>query len=271
MLFSEEAVADRWLRDCPQGGFVLGFASHNPQEQVEPDDRGRVLGLYEFLSEKLLASDPDAIDPAWLDDPRLKNAEGRFRWPYGFKAIRAWRFVKRNVMTRETLPNARGRSFILTRDMLPIDPGDRGYANQYLMEEVQVYRRPFRPLQLGEPNAIPDHNYLLVSRDAGVLRRIPQWREGDILYKPGIASDLDGRLGDFNNHAVSRIFGLKLHRVWQQQAPSASIARERELAMLAVGERLCRLAAPDQCEFFFGPESALVQFIAAGGGVKRVA
>jgi hypothetical protein len=86
-----------------------------------------------------------------------------------------------------------------------------------------------------------------------------------MLYKPGIASDLDGRLGDFNNHAVSRIFGLKLHRVWAQQAPSPSAARERELAMIATGERLCRLAAPDQCEFFLGPESALVQFIAAGG------
>jgi hypothetical protein len=40
-----------------------------------------------------------------------------------------WRFVESNVMTSGTLPYARTRGFILTRDMLPIDQGDRFCVN----------------------------------------------------------------------------------------------------------------------------------------------
>jgi len=94
VMFGDEDVADRWLRDCPQGGYVLGFASHHPQPEIAPEDQGRVLGLYEFVAEKVLYTAPEAIDPVWIEDPRLKSAQGRFRWPFGLKAIRAWRFVK---------------------------------------------------------------------------------------------------------------------------------------------------------------------------------
>ena len=57
---------------------------------------------------------------------------------------------------------------------------------------------------------------------------------------------------------------------WHRQAPSPAVARERELQMFAVGERLCRLAAPDQCEYFLGPEFAFMEFVVAGGGVTQV-
>jgi len=174
-------------------------------------------------------------------------------------------------MTRETLPNARRRGFIITRDMIPIDAADRDFVNQYLMEETPLYRRPFRPLQLTEPNTEPDHNYLLICDDIDVLQRIPRWRHGDILYKPGIASDLDARLGEFNEDPVSRIFGLKLRREWQSRAPSPAAARERELAMLAVGQQHCRFATLGPSEFFLGPKHVRLKFIAAGVGVTRVA
>ncbi len=271
VLFSEEAIVNRWLNDCPQGGFVLGFASHNPQEQIEPADQGRVLGVYEFAPEKIRATDPEAIDPAWLNDARLQNASGRFRWPFGFKAVRAWRFIKSNVMTRGSLPDARRKGFILTRDMAPITGTDLNLIDQYLLEETPVYRRPFQPLRLTDPNAVPDRNYLLVCRDISMLRRIPLWRAGDILYKPGIASDIDARLGGHNNHAIAKLFGLKLEEVWRSGTCTTELARAREREMIYVCEQRCRLAAEGQREFFLGPEADLHHFIAAAGGATRVA
>lgn len=271
VLFSEEAIVGKWLKQCPEGGFVLGFASHHPQEQINPADQGRVLGLYEFLPEEVLATDPDAIDPSWLGDTRLHNTSGRFRWPFGFKANRAWRFVRSNVMTRGSLPEARSKGFILTRDMAPITPTDLELIDQYQMEQVPVYRRSFEVQRLADPIAVPDRTYLLVCRDVGVLKRIPLWRSGEILIKPGIASDIDARLGGHNNHVIAKLFGLRLEQVWSSQPCNNELARERELRMIAVGEQRCRLAAEGQREFFLGREEDLHHFVAAAGGVTRVA
>jgi hypothetical protein len=201
----------------------------------------------------------------------LKNQWGGFRWPYGMRAIRAWKFVKPNVMTRETLPDARRKGFILTKSMAPMTGRDLDLANQYGLVEVPVYKRPFEPLRLGEPNAVPDGNYLLICRDEAILSRIPEWKDGDVLFKPGIASDFDSRAATLNNHAIARMFGLKLEYIWQKPAESTEVARAREEKMLAVGTQLCRLAAKDQREFFLGPESAKMAFIEAAGGITRVA
>jgi hypothetical protein len=272
-MFSDEAVVDRWLNDCPNGGFLLGFASHRQQEQIAPNDRGKVLGVYEFAAQKVFADDPSVIEPSWLDDPALHNAGGRFRWPFGLRAVRAWRFVRNDVMTRETLPDSRREGRILTRDMKPITARDLDLVNQYALQEVPVYQRPFQPLVLTEPNATPDGNYLLVCREESILSRIPGRRPGEFLYKLGISSDFDARCEALNNHLVARLFGLKLSRIWEAPAGSTDEARARERLMIDVGDRMCRLAAPGsgQREFFLGPEEALGAFIAAAGGARLVA
>lgn len=270
VMFGDESIVNRWIRDCPTGGFVLGFASHNAKEEVDPQDRGRVLGLYEFVPIKVTCEDPEVIAPSWLEDRRLYNSSGRFRWPYGLKAIRAWRFFQPNVMTAGTLPDARSIGFLITKDMAPLTEQDLLYVDQYPMIEVRVYQRPFEPLRLTEPNARPDQNYLLVCRDVTILRRIPEWQEGEILYKPGIASDSNARLDSHNNHALARLFGLALCSEWTSPAYSTEVAREREQRMIEFGEAHCRPAAQGQREFFLGPPTALIEFIAAGGGVKRV-
>ncbi|HML28913.1 MAG TPA: hypothetical protein PKE16_08755 [Hyphomicrobium sp.] len=270
VMFGDEGIRDEWTLRCPDGGFVLGFASHNFQEQIDPADRGRVFGIYQFIPEKVAYTDAEIIDPAYLSDPSLRN-RGEFRWPYGMRAIRGWKFVNPKVMTRESLPDARRMGFILTRSMAPITGRDLELVDQYPLVEVGIYKRPFEPLRLVEPNAVPDGNYLLVCQDEEILCRMPGWRKDEILFKPGIASDFDSRADSLNNHAIARMFGLKLESVWKKPAPSTEVAREREEKMLAVGEQLCRLAAKDQREFFLGPKSAMMAFIGAAGGITRVA
>jgi hypothetical protein len=82
---------------------------------------------------------------------------------------------------------------------------------------------------------------------------------------------VDARSDGINDHAISRLFGLALHREWSRLAPSPAAARQREESMIAVGKRICRPAASGQREYFLGPPSALMTFIEAGGGITRVA
>lgn len=267
--FPHEATVDRWMKECPEGGFVLGFASHHPQPEVAPGDRGRVFGVYEFSAEKVAYNDPKVIDPKHLVVEH-NFRDGQFRWPFGLRARRAWRFADKNLMTIHSLPDARREAFILTTSMAPLSARDFGYVDQYDLLEVPVYNVPFRPLRLGESNARPDGNYLLVCRDAALLARIPGWKPGEILYKPGIASDIDGRRENLNGHPVSKLFGLQLELEWQRGCSSEEEARRREAAMIAVGERTCRLAASGQREFFLGPESVRTEFLVAAGAVRRV-
>lgn len=262
--FSSERTVDRWIRDLPGGGYVLGFASHHFQEHIAERNRGRVFGIYQFVPEKVFHTDPYVIDPAYLDDATLYRKDNTFRWPYGLRAVRAWEFNK-TVKTGGTLPTARSLSYEATTDMVAISTADFVQVNQHLLHEVEVFNIPFNPLVLRAPNAQPDENYILYCKDPEVLGRIPGYRYGDWLIKPGIASNREGRLESLNNHALARIFGLKLKPYWSESAASPEIAAQRELDMIKGAQKLgCRLVGSGQQEFLFGNEDLLIQIMQIG-------
>lgn len=262
--FSSERVVDRWVNECPHGGFVLGFASHRHQEHVPETDRGRVFGVYEFVPEKVFHDDPTVIHPDYLTDPTLRREDQTFRWPFGMRAVRAWEFAKR-VMTGGTLPVARSLSYEATTDMVSISGADFELANQHLLREVPVFNRPFNPLILRKPNAQPDQNCLLVCRDPKILSRMPGWKQGEVLFKPGIASSFESRREFLNNHALARLFGLSLALEWAEPAESPDVAAEREAIMIDEAIKLgCRVAAPGQREFLFGSPKLFSQIVLIG-------
>ncbi len=269
VLFPHEETAFHWVETNPEGGFVLAFASHNPQPEVSLEDQGRIFGVYEFVSEKVSHDDPGILARKHFS-VRHNFRDGEFRWRFGLRGVRAWRFTKDNLMTREALPDARREGFRLTTSMAPITSRDFELINQYTLEEVPVYQVPFEPLRLTQPIAQPDGNYLLTCRDQDLLARIPGWRQGEILFKPGISSDIDRRRENLNDHPISKIFGLQLELEWHQKCNSTEEARDREAAMIAVGEKLCRLAAQGQREFFLGREDVRTEFLVAAGAVRRV-
>lgn len=262
--FPYERTVDRWIEECPNGGFVLGFASHHKQEQIPEPDRGRVFGVYEFVPEKVVYTDASVIDPAYLADPFFLRDNKAFRWPFGMRAVRAWEFSER-VMTGGTLPNARSLSFEATTDMVRITGPDFTIANQHLLQEVPVFNRDFRPQILRNPNQQPDQNYLLMCEDIDILKRMPAWQYGDVLFKPGIASDFENRCDFLNNHAIAKIFGLSLAIRWTEPASSSAVAAEREAAMIEGALKLgCRTAAPGQREFLFGKPKLFTQIVMIG-------
>jgi hypothetical protein len=262
--FSSEAVVDHWMSECPDGGFVLGYASHHPQENVADEDKGRVFGVYEFVPEKIRYDDSSVIHPDYLKDPSLRRENGEFRWPHGLRAIRAWQYVERR-MTGGTLPIARSLSFEATTNMVRIAPQDFELANGTLLEEVAVYGREFRPLVLRAPNAIPTSNYLLTCEDPQVLMRIPGWQPGEILFKPGIAFDTNKRCNFLNNHAIAKVFGLTLKQEYSEGAASYEAAATREDQMIARALELgCRRAGTDQQEFLLGQKQHLTSIFLAG-------
>jgi len=260
--FPFEKTVDRWLSECPDGGYVLGFASHHEKELLDnKNDQGRVFGVYEFVPQKVAYPYDGIIDPAYIKEPRFIKSDNEFRWPFGLRAVRAWEFDNR-VMTGGTLPSARSLAYEATTNMVRITGADFTIANQHLLHEVPVYGRDFAPLVLKAPNQLPDQNYLLTCEDQAILRRMPHWQPGEILFKPGIASNFEDRRDFLNNHALAKIFGLSLQLKWQEQAASTDEAVARETAMIDGALKIgCRIAAVGQREFLFGREKLWTQII----------
>ena len=171
--------------------------------------------------------------PKHLRTSHNYREDGGFRWPYGLRCVRAWEFVRPDVMTGGRLPDARSLGFEVTTNMVPMTRRDFELVNQTLLKEIPVFNREFRPPQLRTPNAVPSFNYLFTCRDADILKRIPGWRPTDILIKPGIAFDVAKRLDFINSHAIARIFDLRMKQEFVASAGSFSQAVAREKAMLA--------------------------------------
>lgn len=248
--FLSEGTVDRWIADCPEGGFVLGYASHHPQEQLSGDDRGNLFGVYEFVPEKIRYDDPVYIHPDYLQDPSLRRQDLKFRWPFGLRAIRAWRF-DRPWKTGGTLPKARSYSYEATTSMVPIENEDWANVRKKTMVETQVYNQP-PPMRAASPVAIPGYNYVLWCDRPEILMRIPGWRREEVLIKPGIAFDVSKRLDFLNGHAIAQIFGLALKEKYRDAAQSFAAARGREQRMIAAAIAKGYRVIGNQKEFLLG-------------------
>lgn len=260
--FRHERIVDDWISSHPQGGFVLAYASHHAAEHLEPDDRGRVFGVYEFAAEKIFYRDDRYIHPDYLTDSSCINDAGEFRWPFGLRAIRAWQFDRR-LMTGGTLPSARSYGMEATATMVPIDQQDFVQVNKTTLHEVPVYKQPFRPMQLRQANAIPGRNYVFVCRDSEVLKRVPDWRHHELVIKPGIAFDVQKRLHFLNSHPIAQIFGFELTEYYDDVAPSFEAARGREGRMIqAALKNGFRLLGNRQQEFLMGNPKYLDTIVA---------
>ena len=271
-----------WVPKIPKGALVIVFASHLPKPEVKVNDRGCVLGVMFVQPTLVTHTDPDVIEPEYLKMERNHRADGRFKWPWGLQGARAWRFRRSRgdgkpdkVLTGETLPHARRRWHDIATGMLDPNPVDldRLCQEHYRLKECSVRGIPFRPLQLKAGNALPDFNYLAVCRDEKILRRIPQWRPGLILFKPGVANDVKLRIEGINADALARLFGFSLVSdppMWSHQAPNADEAHRREQAMLEAASNCGGIVIEGQEEYVLASEDILGSLIAAGGGGREV-
>lgn len=265
--FPQERTVDTWISACPEGGFVLVFASHHLQEDVASEDRGRVFGILEFVAEKVACDDPAVIAPEHLSDGR-NFAGGRFRWPYGLRVTQAWRFVDRNVLTREALPDARKEGFAATTSMVEMTDRDRAIINQYDLVEVPVLgaRSATQRAPAPAPNIHTVH--LLTCRDRDVLSRLPGWRAGELLFNVATLPDSAAGCAQINADPIARLIGLRFHEQWSRACASPEEAQACESAMHAAGHKHCRVAVEGQNAFYFAQETALEVFLAAAADLQ---
>jgi hypothetical protein len=268
--FPKAGTADKWL-DLNTSLWVVCFVSHHAAEYILESDRGRVLGIYELAPQRVSLLDDGVIADHHLTDPVLRHPDGRFRWPIGLRAVRAWRFQPNAPRTRESLPDARSWGFDVSTDMVRMSARDYELLDQptYNLSEVPVFGVPFDQTRIAEPIAVPSFIYVFANASEKMLQRLPGWRKGEILIKVGCTSDPDGRLGGLNDHPLARIFGLKLSHVVKRHVGEAN-ARDAEADLLQIAGSIGRPAADEYTEFYFVTEAAYESLLRRFATVLRV-
>lgn len=265
--FPKEGTARR-LAEKGRGYFVVCFVSHNKALHITDGDEGLVHGVYELTHDIVNLQDDDVLASSHFDDPN-HYIEGRFRWPIGLRAIRAWCFLN-PPMTKASLPVARSRSWDVSTGIVPIARSDFELLDQYKLEQVPVFGQPFEKQRLAGPVAIPCHVYLFTCENDQLLQRMPRWRKGEILVKIGCTSDVRGRLASFNDDPLSRLFDFRLAHMTSDLVGEVN-ARGRETELLSEVAEIGRPATDRTSEFFFIERRQLASLIAKFGKVKRVA
>jgi hypothetical protein len=252
--FPKEGTAHRW--SAYHGPlFVVCFVSHNARPHIAKEDVGRTLGIYELGQDIVHLESDGVIHPNYLTNSNLRLPNGRFRWPLGLKAVRAWRYDAVAPLTIETMPICRSKGQDVSTGIVKIDPIERNLleASQHKLHESAVYGQVYRPKFLTDPNAVPDHIYTFVCDDPIVLARLPRWKPGEILLKIGKTSFVENRLANFNDHPLSKIIGTKFSEEANRfVGTSESEACERRLEDIVAKHG--RPASIEKTEFYFVPD-----------------
>jgi len=248
--------------------FVVCFVSHNKASHIADGDEGLVHGVYELSDSIVKLQEDDVLASSHFQNPDL-FVDGRFRWPLGLRAVRAWRFLS-PPMTKASLPAARSKSWDVSTSIVPIAASDFDLLDQYKLEQVPVYGQPFEKQRLANPVAVPCHVYLFTCENDQLLQRMPRWRKGEILVKIGCASDVGGRLASFNDDPLSRLFDFRLSHMTSDLVGEEQ-ARMREMELLGEVAKIGRLATEKTSEFYFLERRKLATIIAQFGNIKRVA
>lgn len=265
--FPKDGTARR-LADEAKKYFVVCFVSHNKAHHITDGDEGLVHGLYELSSELVNLEDDEVLAEQHFENSN-NYLDGKFRWPLGLRAVRAWRFLS-PPMTKASLPTARSKSWDVSTSIVPITPNDFELLDQYKLEQVPVFGQPFQAQRLANPVAIPCHVYLFTCENPDLLARMPRWRKGEVLVKVGCTSDVGGRLASFNDDPLSRLFDFRLGHMTDALV-GEDAARQRENELLIAVADMGRCATEKSSEFFFIDRDKLPALIAKYGRVKKVA
>jgi hypothetical protein len=271
MGFPVPGTTDKWLNHN-RTLRVVCFVSHHAADYINEADRGRVLGIYELAPQRVSLLEDEVLAPHHLTDRAMRHADGRFRWPVGLRAVRAWKFQPNVPRTRETLPDARSWGFDVSTNLVPMSPRDYDLLDQpsYNLVEVPVFGIPFDATRIAAPVAIPSYVYMFALARHDTLQRLPGWLKPEILVKIGCTSDLDGRLSSFNDHPIARIFGFKMSCVAKRFVGEGG-ARIEEDNLLQLAASIGRPAADASTEFYFVTETAYNELLRKFKSAVRVA
>ncbi len=217
---------------------VLGTGS----EPTAPADRGKLLGLLEFLPTPMQAED---LIPEGQTLPERLFENGRFKWPYALPAIRAWKFDP-PVSVHDAIGRQLSMAATTSIDQLTEEEATAVLALPFVEVELppsksivrherlsRSHRPKLSPETSGQPGPQPSEWSALISRcDGPTATYLMQFGEEN-LWKIGISQNPKQRLEALNFSVPSEILdGRKWRLVMTHIWPNGAIAYRMEQALL---------------------------------------
>ena len=238
--FTHGGSRDTLLKRARRGDLILVVGTQN--EPTAPEDRGRILGLIEFLHSPMQAEDlfpPGAVLPERLFD------NGKFKWPFAVPAARAW-LISSKPHIRDVIGRQLTSAAITGTDRLSPEE----VASILQLETVEVELPPsaaqlkqqrllapsarMDPAKNGQPGPPPSEWSTITAREDGPTATYLMRFGNENVWKVGISQNVKERCKTLNFSVPSEVLD---GRCWQvnltQQWPNGAPAYEMEQALLA--------------------------------------
>jgi hypothetical protein len=221
-------------------GDRLVLAATLDEERVEPQNRGRLLGMAEFgrqirRTEELVKR--EHLSPHDFDET------GRVRWPYALPITNAWRFPDLpgtvEILGHQLPYNATSQAVLLNDDEARAI-GRLRTASVELPPVVAKYRAVVEALRRGKPTTglTPTSASFSVERvvDQRAFTYCLQFGKRDV-WKIGHTIDPEQRLREVNTHIPSEVLGERWQIVLTHPCDSSPDAFAMEQRVLKALER----------------------------------
>lgn len=207
------ASALRDLRQAGAGSRVILVATFG--DEADEADRGRILGMMEPSWETV-----SSLDYPLPPDPRLRNANGDYKWPFGLVNVRAWQFPGKPEFARFTK-----RTFHMdaVTGIVPLTAGEaeavlaERHHEVPLLRSISAERRlyGFRAARRrGAPPPSTTRRGIMHMREAPASTYLMQIQlpTGRVIgHKIGWAFDYEARQDEFNKVSLPGLGGLEYH------------------------------------------------------------
>lgn len=237
--FTHKGSRDTLLDRARPGDLILVVGTQG--EPTEPEQRGRALGLIEFLHSPMQAEDlipPGAVLPDRLFD------RGRFKWPFAVPAARAWMF-KNPPLIREAIGRQLTSAAITGTDQLSqteaaailaldvVEVELPPSAAQLKKDRLSGAASKIDPRKPGQPGPPPREWSAITERSDGPTATYLMQFGKENIWKIGISQNAKERCATLNFSVPSealdgRCWSVVMTKVW----PSGSPAYAMEQALL---------------------------------------
>ncbi len=212
------------------------------EEPTAVADRGKLLGLLEFLATPMQATD---LIPPGQELPEHLFENGRFKWPYAVPITRAWRFTSPKLI-RQVIDRQLTMAATTGVDPLSEDEVDAVLNLDFEEVELPLSRAQLRNIRLGEsskpklssdgagqPGPPPSEWSAITSRaDGPTATYLMRFGHQDV-WKVGISQNVKDRRQSLNFAIPTEILDgqewqVFLTKIW----PSGATAYQMEQALL---------------------------------------
>lgn len=209
--FTHRGSRDTLLKRARPGDLILVVGTQS--EPTAPEDRGRVLGLIEFLRSPMQAED---LFPPGVVLPDRLFENGKFKWPFAVPAARAW-LIASKPHVRDVIGRQLTSAAITGTDLLSVEEG----ASVLQLETIEIELPPsaaqLKQQRLlapsarmdltkgGQPGPSPSEWSAITAREDGPTATYLMRFGGENVWKIGISQNVKERCKTLNFSVPSEV------------------------------------------------------------------